>query len=76
MRSSMKGYRMEKMRSVIIAVGSVAVLALMVFAIVSDEHERMLAFAAILGLLIVYAIWRRAWWMLAAVIVGGIAGLM
>lgn len=73
---STEGCRMEKVHSIIVAVGSIAVAALMVFAIAGDEHNRMLAFAAILGLLVAYAIWRRAWWMLGAVIVGGIIGLM
>ena len=59
-----------------IAIGSLIALVLVALAVTGSEQTRMVAFAGILVLAVIYAVWRRAWWMLAAVVVGGLLGLL
>jgi hypothetical protein len=60
----------------VIALFSLLVFILVVVAIVGTEPVRMIAFALVLVLLLAYAIWYRRWWMVAAIVVGGLIGLM
>lgn len=59
-----------------VAIGSLIALVLVALAVTGSEQTRMVAFAGILVLAVIYAVWRRAWWMLAAVVVGGLLGLL
>jgi hypothetical protein len=60
----------------VIALFSLLVFILVVVAIVGTEPVRMIAFALVLVLLLAYAIWYRRWWMVAAIVIGGLIGLM
>ncbi len=59
-----------------VAIGSLIALVLVALAVTGSEQTRMAAFAGILVLAVIYAVWRRAWWMLAAVVIGGLLGLL
>lgn len=60
----------------VIIVGSVLAIVLIIVAVTGTVEVRMYSFAAMLVLLTVYAVWRRAWWMLIAIVVGALFGVL
>lgn len=75
-RLQMGDYAMKSMHSKIVIIGTSLVFVLVVVAALGDAQTRTLAFIGILVLLMAYAVWQRAWWMLIAAAVGAVIGLM
>ena len=60
----------------VIIIGSIVAAILIVIAVTGSIEARMYSFAAMLVLAAVYAVWRRAWWMLVAIVIGALLGVL